>query len=48
VIVVRDTDTDRTGKLVQRGGYVIGGNYVNPSWEIEWDDWPEPIDEEDE
>jgi len=47
MIVVRDTDTDRTGTLVRGTGYVLNGSYVNPGWEIQWDDW-EDEDDEDE
>ncbi len=43
MIVVRDTDTDRTGYLRREGGYVVGGTYINPTWAIVWDK-----DEEDE
>lgn len=45
---VTDTETGRTGRLVQEAGYVIGSQYVNPSLRILWDDTPELEDEEDD
>lgn len=47
MIRVEDTETGRTGTLVRGTGYVIGSSYVNPGWEIDWDD-TEDDDDEDE
>jgi hypothetical protein len=48
MLKVTDTETGRTGELVRSGGYVMGSHYVNPQWEIQWDDVPELEDEEDD
>lgn len=34
--LVTDTKTGRTGYAQFRGGYVLGGSYVNDHWEIRW------------
>lgn len=38
MLQVTDTKTKKTGHLVETGGYVQGGSYVNPSWRIVWDE----------
>lgn len=38
MLKVTDTETGRTGRLERGVGYVLNGSYVNPSWEIFWDD----------
>jgi len=45
---VVDTETGRTGYLVERPGFVAGGTYINPTWAIQFDDIKpeEPGDEE--
>lgn len=48
MLKVIDTDTDRTGKLVRSAGYVMNGAYVNPSWEISWDDWEDEDESEED
>ncbi len=46
MLVVTDTKTGQTGKLVKEGGYVItGGSYINPSWRVVWDE--DDVDEEE-
>lgn len=47
MLKVIDTDTDRTGELVRGVGYVMNGAYVNPGWEIRWDDWEDGNNEEE-
>lgn len=45
MLKVTDTTTGRTGRLVEVGGYVTGGTYINPSWRIVWDDIEQEEDE---
>ena len=41
--VVIDMDSGAVGHLRERGGYVMGGGYVNPSWEPVFP-WPDDED----
>ncbi len=35
--VVTDTATGATGYLQRQGAYLLGGSYMNPSWDVQWD-----------
>lgn len=40
------TEDGRTGRAVRQPGYVIGGNYVNPCWQVFMDPDTAPGDME--